>query len=186
MGLKWDSKFDIIDNRPWYKDIYLLCIPALSTSLTFWPTDRRTDWLTDQPTNQPTDQLTNQQPDQPTNQPTNQSIDRSTNQPTDWPTDRSTDGPTDQPTNQPIDRPTDRPTNRQTDYGTYIRLVLVQIGTMFVSSFVLTNFSVLSAQFNSSFLQFAAYIRLLVSAWITDFAEININGRNTCRPGVFI
>ena len=159
-------------------------------SLTFWPTDRRTDWLTDQPANLPTDQLTNQQPDQPTNQPTNRLIDRSTNQPTDWPTDRSTDGPTnqptEQPTNQPTDRPTDRPTNRQTDEGTYIRLVLVQLGTMFVSSFVLTNFSVLSAQFNSSYLQFAAYIRLLVSAWITDFAELNINGRNTCRPGVFI
>ena len=178
MDLKWDSKFDIIDNRLWYKDIYLLCTPALSTSLTFWPTDQRTDWLTDQPTdwltNQLTSQLTNQPNDQPTawptnqptNQPTDRSIDRSTNQPTDWPTDQQTD--------------------QQTDYGTYIRFVFVQIGTMFVCSFFLTNFSVLSAQFNSSYLQFAAYIRLLVSAWVTDFAELNINGRNTCRPGVFI
>ena len=167
MGLKWDSTLLITvrDIKTSICSVYLFAL-----SLTFWPTDRRTDWLT--------------------NQPTDWSIDRSTNQPTDWPTDRSTDGPTnqptEQPTNQPIDRPTDRPTNRQTDYGTYIRLVLVQIGTMFVSSFVLTNFSVLSAQFNSSYLQFAAYIRLLVSAWITDFAELNINGRNTCRPGVFI
>ena len=31
MGLKWDSKFDIINNL-WYKDMYSLCRPDLSTS----------------------------------------------------------------------------------------------------------------------------------------------------------
>ena len=32
MGSKLDSKFDVIDNLQWYKDIYLLCRPDLSTS----------------------------------------------------------------------------------------------------------------------------------------------------------
>ena len=189
MGLKWDSTLLITvrDIKTSICSVYRLWVHLW---LSDRPTDGPTDWLINQLTNQLTNWPTNSLTNRLTNQPTDWSIDRSTNQPTDWPTDRSTDGPTnqptEQPTNQPIDRPTDRPTNRQTDYGTYIRLVFVQIGTMFVSSFVLTNFSVLSAQFNSSFLQFAAYIRLLVSAWITDFAELNINGRNTCRPGVFI
>ena len=32
MGSKLDSKFDIIDNLHWYKKIYSLCRPELSTS----------------------------------------------------------------------------------------------------------------------------------------------------------